>query len=384
MSLLRFAGLCSELAPTRVVLVVLALSAGCFGASTAVLAAGVGRPPTPVIVERASLQPIADTLEALGTLRAKESVELSAKVADTISAVRFEDGQAVKAGDVLVEQTDAEEAALLKEAESMAKEAKRQYDRIKSLAARSSASESLLDERLQNWQTARAREDAVRSRLKDRLIEAPFAGHVGLRRISPGAFVGPGDIITTLVDDSSMKLDFTIPAVYLDTVRAGTSIQATTPVYLGRVFAGTVNSVDSTINPSTRSITVRALIPNEERSLVPGMLMTLILERNPRDAIVISEEAIVPKGDKTFVFVVDTSVQPYVVENREVMLGRRVAGRVEIREGLAVDELIVSHGTLKVRPGSAVAIKATDDGTQSVAEMISNRKEENRAGTDEG
>ena len=329
------------------------------------------RPPTPVIVETAEASGIADTLEALGTLRAKESVEITAKVADTISAVRFDDGQSVEAGQVLVEQTDAEEAALLKEAESMAKEAKRQYERIKSLAAKSSASESLLDERLQNWQTARAREEAVGSRLKDRLIKAPFTGHVGLRLISPGAFVSPGDIITTLVDDSSMKLDFTIPAIYLDTVKVGTQISATTPVYAGKSFVGTVNSIDSTINAATRSITVRALIPNEERSLVPGMLMTLNLDRNPRQAIVISEEAIVPKGNKTLVLVVDTSVTPHTASSREVTIGRRIAGRVEITAGLEEGETIISHGTLKVRPGSLVSIKAVDDGTKTVAEMIS-------------
>ncbi len=171
------------------------------------------QPATVVIVEKVVKKPIADPLEALGTLRANETVEITAKVADTISAVRFQDGQSVSAGDVLIEQTDAEETALLQEAESLAEEAKRQFERIQSLVAQGSASESLLDERRQNWRTARARQDAVRSRLKDRLITAPFSGHVGLRRISPGALVSPGDVITTLVDDSSMKLDFTIPAI---------------------------------------------------------------------------------------------------------------------------------------------------------------------------
>ena len=342
------------------------------GFSAGAYAAGAERPPVPVIAERATMQTIADTLEALGTLRAKESVQITAMVADTISDVRFEDGQLVEAGDILVEQTDTEEAALLREAESMAKEAKRQYERIKSLAAKSSASESLLDERRQTWQTAQAREEAVRSRLQDRLIEAPFSGHVGLRLMSPGALVSPGDIITTLVDDTSMKLDFTIPAVYLDTVRVGTTIEATTPVYAGRTFVGTVNSVDSTINPSTRSITVRALIPNEQRILVSGMLMTLNLKRNPREAIMVSEEAIVPLSNKTFVMVVDESAKPNVVSKREVTIGRRVAGKVEITKGLAVAETIVSHGTLKLRPGSAVTIKAVNDGSKTIAEMISN------------
>jgi len=334
------------------------------------LAATAQQPPVPVIVEVTKLQQIADSLEALGTIRAKESVNITAKVADTISAIRFDDGQQVKAGDVLVEQTDVEEAALLKEAESLAAEAKRQYDRVRSLAAKSSASESLLDERRQNWQTAQARAEAVKSRLQDRLITAPFSGRVGLRRYSPGALVNPGDLITTLVDDSSMKLDFTVPAIYLDSVRVGTTIDATTAVYAGRSFSGKVNSVDSTIDPVTRSIIVRALLPNESRSLVPGMLMTLILERNPRDAIVVSEESIVPRGNRTHVLVVDQSVEPNRVAQQDVVLGRRFAGRVEVVSGLTPGITIVSHGTLKLRAGSTIQIKAIDDGTRPIAELI--------------
>ncbi len=327
-------------------------------------------PPTPVIVEEVGRQAIADTLEALGTLHANEAVAITAKVADTISAVRFQDGQAVSRGDVLVEQTDAEEAALLQEAQSLAEEAKRQFDRFKSLVAQGSASQSALDERRQTWRTASAREEAVRSRLKDRLLTAPFSGHVGLRRISPGALVSPGDVITTLVDDSKMKLDFTIPSIYLDTVTVGTRIEATTPVFQDRQFTGAVTSIDSTVDPATRSITVRALLPNPDRTLVPGMLMTLELKRNPRQAIVVSEEAIIPRGAKTFVLVVDQAEQPHRVIQKEVALGRRVTGRVEVLAGLAVGEWIISHGTLKVRDGAAVTIQAIDDGSRSITEII--------------
>ena len=113
-----------------------------------------------------------------------------------------------------------------------------------------------------------------------------------------------------------MKLDFTIPALYLTTVRRGTPIEASSPVFPNRSFAGEVTSVDSTVDPVTRSITVRAIIPNEQRDLVPGMLMTLNLLRNERDAIVISEEAIVPRGANTYVLVVNMSAEPYTAEQR--------------------------------------------------------------------
>jgi len=120
----------------------------------------------------------------------------------------------------------------------------------------------------------------------------------------------------------------------------------------------------------TRSITVRAIIPNEAGALVPGMLMTLNLLRNERDAIVISEEAVIPRGESTFVMVVDTRSEPSVAEQRTVRLGTRMPGQVEVISGLDVGETIVSHGTMKLRPGSPVRIKAVDDGTEPIAELI--------------
>ncbi len=115
---------------------------------------------------------------------------------------------------------------------------------------------------------------------------------------------------------------------------------------------------------------MRALLPNPDKTLVPGMLMTLNLRRNPLEAILISEETIVPRGGDTCVFVVDEAVQPATAERRTVTLGRRFAGKVEVYTGLNEGEHVVSHGTLKVRPGAPVRILAVDDGTRSIAEII--------------
>jgi membrane fusion protein, multidrug efflux system len=345
------------------------LSLACCTLVTSAMAFAAEAPPA-VIVERVGQQRIADQLEALGTLQANETVRLTATVSETVSRVFFEDGQTVQAGDVLVALTDDEETALLEEAESLVEEAQRQYQRIARLVADGNVSESLADERRREWRTAAARRDAVRSRLRDRTIVAPFSGRVGLRHVSPGALVAPGDLITVLVDDSSMKLDFTVPAIYLTSVRRGTIIEAITPVFPNRTFAGEVTSVDSTIDPVTRSITVRAAIPNEQRDLVPGMLMTLNLLRNERDALVISEEAIVPRGEHTYVLVVDTADEPYRTSERRVALGMRLPGQVEVVSGLRIGETIITHGAMKVRPGSAVRIHAEDDGTRPVADLI--------------
>jgi len=346
------------------------LAAGFLGLTPLTAAAAPGMPPPAVIVENVEIHPIADRLEALGTLLANETVQITANVSDTISRIHFEDGQTVEAGDVLVELTDAEESALLAEAETLAEDAKRQFERFQGLVARGSASESQLDEQRREWQAAEARLDAVRSRLRDRLVTAPFSGRVGLRRISPGALVSPGDTITTLVDDSQMKLDFSVPAIYFTSVRPGTRIEAVTPVLPDQTFVGTVSSVDSTIDPVTRAITVRALIPNAGHDLVAGMLMTLAVLRNEREAIVIAEEAVIPQGENKYVFVVREVEGEHRAERRDVELGARVPGRVEVLSGLVVGEQIITHGTLKVRPGMAVRIKAVDDGSRPIEELI--------------
>jgi membrane fusion protein (multidrug efflux system) len=346
------------------------LAAGFLSLAPPTAAAAPGMAPPAVIVEDVGIYPIADRLEALGTLLANETVRITTNVSDTISRIHFEDGQAVEAGDVLVELTDAEESALLAEAETLAEDAKRQFERFEGLVARGSASESQLDEQRREWRAAEARLDAVRSRLRDRLVTAPFSGRVGLRRVSPGALVAPGDTITTLVDDSQMKLDFSVPAIYFTSVRPGTRIEAVTPVLPDQTFVGTVSSVDSTIDPVTRAITVRAVIPNTEHDLVAGMLMTLAVLRNERDAIVIAEEAVIPQGESKYVFVVREVDGEHRAERRDVELGARIPGRVEVLSGLTVGEQIITHGTLKVRPGMTVRIKAVDDGTRPIEELI--------------
>jgi membrane fusion protein (multidrug efflux system) len=150
-------------------------------------------------------------------------------------------------------------------------------------------------------------------------------------------------------------------------------VQATTQVFPGETFTGVVSSVDSVVNPVTRSITVRALIPNADHRLVPGMLMTLELQRGQRQALLVAEEAIVPRGDRTFVYVVNTSAEQPTAEQREVQLGARQPGRVEIVSGLTEGEMIVKHGTFKLRPGAPVSIRAVDDGSEPIAELITSK-----------
>jgi len=323
---------------------------------------------TPVFVTETKRAAIEDRIEALGTLRANESVELTASVTETVTAINFDDGDRVKAGQVLVQMTNDEEQAQLREARVTVDEAKRQYERIKSLRAQQSASESQLDEQQRVWEANRARLAAIESRLADRLIRAPFAGVVGLRNVSIGALVEPGDVITTLDDDSLMKLDFSVPAVYLAALEPGMSVTAITRVWQGQRFEGRVKSIDSRVDPVTRTVIVRALLPNPDRALRPGMLMQVELLGQQRESIVIPEECLVAQGLKQFVFVVNP--EDNTVERREISIGARRPGEVEVTKGLAANELVVTDGTLKLRAGAKVSIRARDDGTTPLHQLL--------------
>ncbi len=331
---------------------------------------GVGATaPTPVIVATARLDRFVDRVEALGTLRANESVSLTASVTETLTAIHFDDGDRVEAGKVLVEMTSAEEHALLEEAQATVAEARRQYERVSSLADQGTAARSLLDERRRQWETARARLTAIESRLQDRLVKAPFAGVVGLRNLSLGALVEPGDLITTLDDDSVMKLEFPVPSTFLSTLRVGLDIVAVTRAYGERRFSGEVKAIDSRVDPVTRSVLVRAVLTNTDRALKPGMLMQVELLKNPRQAIVIPEEALVPLGNDQFVLVLDEEDNNNVLR-RKVIIGARRPGEVEVLEGLQEGDNVITHGTQKVRPGQQVVIQAVDDGTRPLAALL--------------
>jgi len=341
-------------------------------------AAAPEKPATPVIISEVRLDTFHDRVEALGTLRANESLELTATITDTVTSIHFEDGQRVKAGDVLIEMTSTEEHATLEEEKSTLAEAKKQLNRIQSLTQKGATTPTLLDERLRDYDTARARLQQVESRLRDRLILAPFSGVVGLRNISVGALVEPGDLITTLDDDSMMKLDFSVPAIHLDTLKTGLTIEATAPAFGKRIFTGKISSLNSRVDEATRSIVARAILANPETLLRPGMLMSVELLKNPRKALVIPEEALLPMGKTNHVLLVNQTTDSATTEKREVQIGQRRPGEVEILSGLSEGDQVVIHGAQGARPGEPIKIISVDKGDETLLQMLSRQHEDNQ------
>jgi membrane fusion protein (multidrug efflux system) len=313
-----------------------------------------GVPPVAVVAAPARTQSLNVGIEAIGTAGANEAVSITSKTSNLVTAIHFTDGQAVRAGQVLVELDSAQARADLAAAQADFTESAAQYNRSRDLVAAQLVSQSQYDQLQGTMKANEARVAAARARLADTVIRAPFGGRVGLRRISVGTLISPGTVITTLDDASTIKVDFSVPDLYVGELRTGQAIIARTSAYPGREFRGIVSSVDSRVDPASRAVTVRAKVPNGDALLKPGMFLTVQLAQETRDALVVPEEALVPEQARQFVYVVEGDA----VAKREVRLGRREPGLVEIVDGLAVGDRVVIEGTLKLRDGAPVREQA--------------------------
>jgi membrane fusion protein (multidrug efflux system) len=289
-------------------------------------------------------------IEAVGTTRANESVEITSKQSNTITAIRFEEGKDVERGAVLVQMDDAAAQADLEVAQAALVRSRSQFERSRDLASRQALSAADLEQVEATLKGDTARVAAAKVRVDDTVIRAPFAGRTGFRHVSVGGLVSPGTKITTLDDISVIKLDFTVPETSLFLLRRGLPVIASTSGLPGRVFKGEVTNIESRVDPVTRSIMVRAELPNPDRVLRQGMFMTVSLQGDIVPTLLVPEEAIVPERGRTYVFV----VRDGAVERREVRTGKRRPGDVEILEGVEENERVVIEGTQNIRDGTPV------------------------------
>lgn len=308
----------------------------------------------PVTTTVLRLQPWSDTIRALGTVKARESVIVTAKVSETVQTVHFDSGDEVNEGAPLVTLTGNQQRATLAQAEAAAKEAERLYKRLSELGSQQLIARSALDTQRATRDAALARVAEMRADLVDRVIRAPFAGVLGIRQVSPGTLVTPGTPIATLDDIDRVYVDFPVPEAMLASLAIGQRLTATSVAWPGRVFEGKVSIVDSRIDPVTRAVNVRGEFANTDHALRPGMLLQVTLIRPSRQALLVPEISIVQIGNSSFVY----RVKPdSTVERVDVAVGARRGGMAEVTSGLAVGDRIVVDGTGKLRPGEKIAAK---------------------------
>lgn len=334
-----------------------------------------------VIVAPVAVKQISDSVEALGTARANESVNISSNITEKVTKIDFEDGQHVKAGEILAVLDQAEEQAELKRAQAVRGERKLALDRLLQLEERKLTSPDEIDRTRLELEQAEAGITAIKSRISDRVIRAPFDGIVGLRNISVGALVETGDLIATLDDTRQIKLDFSVPSVFLTELKTGMKIRAHALALGNKEYLGEVKSINSRVDPVTRSIQVRALLPNPDGSILPGILMQVDMLRNIRQALVIPEASLLPLADRQYVMVRVDKEGKDTVEKRQVKIGLRLPGYVEILDGLSAGEQVVTHGNNKVQPGDVLDVLAVDDGSVDISSII---KKQKKNGQNEG
>jgi len=326
------------------------LLAACGGDAASQREGGGDRPVT-VTTQVVRPQAWSDSVQALGTVRARESVTVTAKVSEIVQQVHFESGDVVAKGAPLVTLSGQAQHAALAEAQANANEAEKLFRRQSELADQQLIARSALDTQRAARDAASARVAQIRAQLGDRVIRAPFAGVLGIRQVSPGSLVTPGTAIATLDDTARVYVDFPVPEILLAQLAPGLQVSGHSEAFPQRNFDGVVSTVDARIDEATRSVTVRADFPNTDRALRPGMLLQVALQRPERKALLVPEIAIVQVGVDSFVFRVGADAS---AERVPVEVGVRRDGLAEITKGVQAGERIVIDGTVKLRPGSKV------------------------------
>ncbi|MCI4590110.1 efflux RND transporter periplasmic adaptor subunit [Sphingobium sp. BYY-5] len=312
------------------------------------------KPRAVPLVEASPIAPASftDNVEAVGTALANEQVVLSAPVTERITALNFADGGFVAKGQVIATLAIGQEKAELASAEATALQAGQQLQRIQALKARGFATGATLEQQTALASAARANADLARASIGDRIIRAPFAGWVSLRTVSPGAIVTAGTPIATVSDISRIKLDFTVPETRLSMLREGMPIKAVSAAWPDRPFNGVIATIDPVIDPATRAVRVRAILPNPDKALKPGMLLTVSVLARQRQSLAVPELAVIGDGDERFVFVIEDRIAKRV----KVNTGIRQNGLVEITSGITPGQTVVTEGVVKLTDGVTVRL----------------------------
>ncbi len=296
---------------------------------------------------------VLETISAVGTLMANESVVVSPEIAGRIAKLPFVEGDSIKKGDVLVKLDDDILQADLRKAVSDLTLAESNRERAMTLAKQGTGTLRAKDEAIAAFDVAQANVALSKSRLAKATITSPLTGKVGIRSVSAGVYVSPGDRIVEVAEIDPIKVDFRVPELALPNLQVGQSIKVTVDAFPGRNFDGEIFVIDPIIDANGRAIRLQAHIPNKDGTLLPGLFARVQIVTEKRDmAILIPEAAVFANGQSRFVY---RMVDGRAVQT-EITLGLRRPGMVEVVDGLPADAVVVTAGHQKIRDGSLITI----------------------------
>jgi membrane fusion protein, multidrug efflux system len=328
--------------------------------------AGAGGPPRPPTVESAKVEimKLTDDTQAVGSLKSRQGVTLRPEVSGRITQLNFKDGERVRKGQLLVQFDDQLQVAQVKQSQAELSIAMANHKRNQELVAQNFISKRSVDESAANLEVAQAKlslSQATASRLK---ITAPFDGMTGIRTVNVGDYLKDGGDIVNIEDIAAVFVDFRLPERFQSKVKKGQTAQVDMDALPGRKFTAVIQAIDPMLDANGRSVGIRACIDNRQNQLRPGMFARVNAVFSERDnAIVVPEEAIVPQGGKQFVIKLldgankGTDKETKTTQRVEVKVGIRKPGKVEILEGLAEGDEIITAGQQRVqKDGTAVKV----------------------------
>jgi membrane fusion protein (multidrug efflux system) len=327
-------------------------------------AAAPASPGVPVKAVPVKIARVSDDVSAVGSLLAEESVIIRPEIDGRIVGLHFQEGQAVSSGARLVTLDSTEVEAQVAGVRADLKTEEQRLARTQELFEQKFISKDALDVQSGNAARLRAKLREAESRVAKTVIHAPFAGIIGLRQVSPGAYVKAGSDIVRLENVSSIKVDFRIPENYLAKVRSTQDISVHLDAFPGEEFKGQVYAIEPVVDEKTRTIAMRARIPNRGFKLKPGMFVrvAVTLENRP-NAVIVPETAIWPQGRDSFVYrVVDGKAALTKIE-----IGVRRPGEVEVLTGVGANDMVVTDGQMKLRDGAAVTVLSVPAAAAPVA-----------------
>lgn len=329
-----------------------------------------------VVGFKAVQEPIQDKISLIGTLEANEIVEIKSEIDGTIEEIKFEEGQRVKKDDLLFLIDQKKLKAALDQAEANLKLAETTVERYKTLTESGAISRQEYDQAVANLEITRASVNLNREQLHDSAIAAPFDGTMGERKVSAGQYISKGVALSVIVNQDPIKASFHIPERYLSQVKVAQEVEMKVAAYPNETFKGEVFFIDPTIDDITRTALIKAKIPNADEKLHHGMFANLQLIVNVKNnAVVIPESALIVKGDQIFVYTINDDT---TVALKPVKIGIRLAGKVEVAEGLKENEVVVIEGYQKLFPGAKTNARFEDEASNPTpTESSSEKKDQN-------
>mgnify|MGYP006325454509 CR=1 FL=1 len=335
----------------RVILAAALLLSACSDKSAQQGPPGGGMPPTLVETAKAETRELPDSLNAVGSLRAIESVVVRPEVSGKLVRVQIAEGQRVAAGALLFALDSEIAQAEVNEALAAVRASERNRPRIIELASKQLISKSDADAALATSEINSAKLASAKARLEKTQIRAPFEGVVGLRQVSAGDYVNAGQDLVELVRLNPMEVEFQVPETLASRLAVAQSVQIKTDAFPGENFEAKVSAVSPSVQLSGRSIGVRARLDNADNRLKPGQFVQVKLAMAAAEPVLmVPEQAVWPSGDQKMVYVVKDGK----ADLRPVTLGIREPGWVAVTEGLSAGDEIIVAGQMKLFPGAPV------------------------------